>query len=342
MEESQDVPCSEDFIRDCLLKKAEELFASGRAAESIHVSWDPVRCEAVEAQKQVVQENATRFSPINKFVLSVEEWASPRPTTHFVPNRVPPNNPFFLSGMPIFERIGLVSGADDTAPLVGEHLVIGRVVLYLMTSVLRTFDNRALQYAHRVAREGNLALLVVAFAGSGQKEAQVRLECLADVASGLTALQIPLVVFSGSLCTSVVAAFVEECLVHIVVTDWGPGEDEHLAQLRAAAGHCPLLSFDSSYWTLRHPDVAVDMVREICGDVMGQMMAPLPKLAPLAKNVQDMLLASTGQDLFIPSQIVRPRANLPPGPWKHGSMAARERLGTEKKKNVNLILKCFG
>jgi hypothetical protein len=157
-------------------------------------------------------------------------------TKQHVPNRIPLHNPFFLSGMPSWERLGLVSVTNDVS-----DPILGRMVLYVMSSVVRVTDNRAMQYAHRVAREGNMPLLVVAFLGAsnvGTRSVQVRLDCLADVSGALEELGVPCLCFTGSFCPNMIDSFARECAAHVVVCDWQPGE-EALHQQLCSAVKCP-------------------------------------------------------------------------------------------------------
>jgi hypothetical protein len=293
----------DDAICGRLLRAAEELVLAGFAADKIEVCWSEGSVQTRTGEP---------------------EWSSPRPHSRVVPSRVKPANPLCLAGMPSSELLGLVAVAD------AQNVVVGRVVLYVCSSVLRVADNRALLYAHRLARECNLALLVVAFAERGPAAAMmrgeeradktVRLECLANLHESLAALNVPLVVFSGSFCASVIDALAREIAVHAVVCDWAPGDDDW----RALSGR-PVVCFDSSFWTLRRPNVAVDTVQEACTDVMGQMMAVLPALGALSPVVQEMLLDSSRMRVFVPSSVLRAVVQLPARPWKHGTAAARTR-----------------
>jgi hypothetical protein len=282
-----------DVILRCLLRKAEALVDGGTDVNMVRVGWDSKSGEAVD---------------LASAHLSLEEWQSPRQTEHYVPHRVSLHNPFFLSGLPAWEKLGLVSVTNNV-----NEPMLGRMVLYMMSSVGRVTDNRALQYAHRVAREGNLPLLVVAFAHSGNVEtrsAEVRLECLADVSGALAELGIPCLCFACPFCPELIASFGRECATHVVVCDWHPGEELQHQQLCSAV-KCPVVCFDSSFWTLRHPSVTVGTVSEVCLEVMGMMMAQMPVLSALSPVVQEMLLEQSSRRVFVPASIVRPLVALP-------------------------------
>jgi hypothetical protein len=312
-------------IRDALLAKAEALLAAGDG--EARVAWDPVQSRAVRLVSAAPRHPLPKELWAALYAAEAGEWGTPQPTAHHVPSRVARADPYGLAGMPSWEKaaVALLSGVE-------EETRFGRAVVYVAERVLRAEDNRALQYAHRLARSAVLPLIVLSFAGSDSGSAcgAARLQCLASFSQTLAVVGIPLLCFSGPFCEHTATVFLRECGAHVAVCDWAPGP-QPAADAFVRARICPVICFDSGWWCLRHPGAAPESMAELCADRMreGRALDALPMLSELPRPVQAMLLRE-GSDsgLFVPGSIVRPRASLPPPPWSFGAEAARADLSS--------------
>ncbi len=310
-------------VRDALLAKAEALLAAGDG--EARVAWDPVQGRAVRLVSAVPHLPLPKQLWAALYAAEAEAWETPRPTAHHVPSRVARADPYGLGGMPGWEKTGVAQLSG-----VREETRFGRAVAYLAERVLRVEDNRALQYAHRLARTAVLPLVVLAFAGrdEGSPSGAARLQCLASFRLALAALGIPLLCFAGPFCEHTATAYLRECAAHVAVCDWAPGPQPATEAL-VRARICPVICFDSDFWCLRAPGATAEAMAELCADRMreGRALDPLPTLGELPRPVQEMLLREgSSEELFVPAAIVRPRAALPPPPWRFGAEAAQAEL----------------
>lgn len=265
---------------------------------------------------------------------------SPRsvPRASPVPFRVDRSDLFLLSNMPEHEKLCLVSSSAQPLSGVFGSRPSGRCVVYVCMSCMRINDNAALQYAHRVARSFNLPLLCVMFSSppappssfaptcaaldatneveedySSQCPHRIRWQqCMASAQSNLQQLlNIPTMTLRGPFSVHALMALLRDLSCHVASADWRPDPDMDTVMQRVSElgqDVCPVMWFDSSFWSVRHHGIVAQDVRQRCEMLMtggNFLMRGMPHMQPLNPMVQCSLYAE-GDAAFQPQLFVPP------------------------------------